>query len=270
MAGAVLATTGLAALVFALTFAGARGPAAAATLAAVGAAVVLGAALARVEARAADPLFGRALRRPGVAGPNVVALVLTAATTPPMLLCTLYAQDVLGLAPAAAGLLFPPFNLAVVAGSLAGPRIAGAVGDRRAMAGGLLGVAAGALALFAIGPGTPRAALAGGRLRPAGRRPRRRVGRLDRGGHGGARGRRSGPRLGPARHERPGRDRTRSGRRGAARGGADRGAGRRRRGPGRRLRAGLRAAAGLALAAAVAVALGARRRAPRCEAAAVR
>jgi MFS family permease len=53
----------------------------------------------------------------------------------------------------AAGLLFPPFNLAVVAGSLAGPRVVAAIGERRAMAGGLIGVAAGALALLAIGPG---------------------------------------------------------------------------------------------------------------------
>ena len=86
---------------------------------------------------------------------GVVAAVLTAATTPPMLFCILYAQHVLGLAPAAAGLLFPPFNLAVVAGSMAGPRIVAATGERRAMAGGLLTVAAGALALRAIAPGAP-------------------------------------------------------------------------------------------------------------------
>ena len=53
-----------------------------------------------VEARAADPLLDRALlRRSGVAEPNTVAAVLTATTTPPMFLCTLHAQDVLGLAP---------------------------------------------------------------------------------------------------------------------------------------------------------------------------
>jgi MFS family permease len=90
-----------------------------------------------------------------VAGPSAVAAALTAATTPPMLFCILYAQHVLGLAPAAAGLLFPPFNLAVVAGSLAGPRVVAATGERRAMVGGLLTVAAGALALRAIAPGAP-------------------------------------------------------------------------------------------------------------------
>jgi EmrB/QacA subfamily drug resistance transporter len=154
VAGALLATGGLAALVLALTLAPSRGFVAQDTLAALAAAVALLAAFARVEARAADPLLDRALlRRPGVLEPNLVAVVLTATTTPPMFLCTLHAQHVLGLAPAAAGLLFPPFNVAVVAGSLAGPRVAAAVGERRAMAGGLCGVAAGGLALLAIAPG---------------------------------------------------------------------------------------------------------------------
>ena len=156
VAGAILATTGLAALVLSFGLAESRGPLAAATLAALAAAVALLAALARVEARAADPLLDRRrLRRSGVAEPNLVAAALTAATTPPMFLCTLHAQQVLGLGPAAAGLLFPPFNLAVVAGSLAGPRVVAAVGARRAMAGGLLAIAAGALALRAIGTATP-------------------------------------------------------------------------------------------------------------------
>lgn len=105
------------------------------------------------------------LRRIGVAEPNLVAVMLTATTTPPMLLCSLYAQDVLGLAPLAAGLLFPPFNLAVVAGSLAGPRVAASLGERRAMVAGPLAVAAGALALLPIAPGaTPLPSLLAGFL----------------------------------------------------------------------------------------------------------
>jgi EmrB/QacA subfamily drug resistance transporter len=154
VAGALLATVGLAALVLALTLAESRGLTARDTLAALAAAIALLVAFRRVETRAADPLLGRAiLRRPGVREPNVVAAVLTATTTPPMFLCTLHAQQVLDLSPVAAGLLFPPFNVAVVAGSLAGPRVAAAIGERGAMAGGLLAVAAGALALLAIAPG---------------------------------------------------------------------------------------------------------------------
>ena len=50
-----------------------------------------------------------------------------------------------------------------IAGSLAGPRVAAAIGERRAMPGGLLAVAAGALALLAIAPaGSPLASLLGG------------------------------------------------------------------------------------------------------------
>jgi EmrB/QacA subfamily drug resistance transporter len=156
VAGAVLVTGGLAALVLALTLAESRGPLADPTLGALVAAVALLAALAWVEARTPDPLLVRGLlRRPGVVGSNAVAAVLTAATTPPMFFCVLHAQHVLGLAPVAAGLLFPPFNLAVVAGSLAGPRVVAATGERRAMAGGLVAIAAGALALCAIAPGAP-------------------------------------------------------------------------------------------------------------------
>ena len=73
-----------------------------------------------------------------------------------MFLCTCTPSTSSASAPAAAGLLFPPFNLAVVAGSLAGPRVAAAA--RRARApwpAGCSRVAAGALALRAIAPGAP-------------------------------------------------------------------------------------------------------------------
>ena len=84
--------------------------------------VALGLAFARVEARAATRCSPRRSAPCARRGAQRRRAVLTATTTPPMFLCTLYAQRVLGLGPAAAGLLFPPFNLAVVAGSLAGPR----------------------------------------------------------------------------------------------------------------------------------------------------
>jgi MFS family permease len=159
---ALLATTGVGALVLALTLAQQRGPGAPPTLVALAAAVVLLGALAALELRAGDPLLDRRLlRRPAVRGANGVAAALTATTTPPMFLCTLYAQRALGLPPALAGLLFPPFNLAVIAGSLSGPRLAAAVGERAAMAGGLLGVAAGGAGLLTLGPRPLPSLLAG-------------------------------------------------------------------------------------------------------------
>src|SRR4051812_15499347 len=114
VAGAVLGTAGLAALVLALPLVQARGLTAPETLAAAAGAGGLLAGSAGGEPRAGAPLISRALLRgPGVREPTLVAAVLTAATPPRMFLCTLYAQRVLGLPPAAAGLLFPPFNLAV-------------------------------------------------------------------------------------------------------------------------------------------------------------
>jgi EmrB/QacA subfamily drug resistance transporter len=156
VAGAILATTGLASLVLAFTLIESQGPLARPTLAAFAAAFGLLAAFARVEASVSHPLLDRAVvTRRGVLGPNAVAAVLTAATGPPILLCTLHAQQILGLAPATAGLLFAPVNLAVIGGSLAGPRVVAAIGERAAMAGGLLAVATGALALHAVSPTAP-------------------------------------------------------------------------------------------------------------------
>jgi EmrB/QacA subfamily drug resistance transporter len=153
-AGAVLATTGLAALVLAFTLSERHGPLAAPPVAAFAVAILLLTAFARVEAQADAPLLDRAvLKRPGVLGSNGVAAVLTATTGPPIFLCTLHAQQILGMAPTTAGLLFAPVNLAVIAGSFGGPRVIAAIGERAAMAGGLAAVAAGALALRAIAPG---------------------------------------------------------------------------------------------------------------------
>jgi MFS family permease len=83
-------------------------------------------------------------------GANLVALALTAATTPPMLLCTLYVQQVLGFSPAQAGLVFPPFNLAVIGGSLLGPRLVARLGPRTTMVCGLVAIAAGSATLLGI------------------------------------------------------------------------------------------------------------------------
>jgi MFS family permease len=152
LAGAIVATAGLTALVYGLTV----------TWPALLLAAALLAAFPVVERRAADPLLDLpALRARGAIPPNLVALALTATTTPPMFLCTLLAQEQLGLGPVEAGLLFPPFNLAVVAGSLLGPRVP----RRRAMAGGLLAIAAGAVLLCGA---TVGALLAGFALMGAG------------------------------------------------------------------------------------------------------
>jgi MFS family permease len=135
VAGSAAVTAGLALLVLGLSERPAALPAAGAAFA----------AFAWIERRATDPILpGWALRRPGFARANGVALALTATTTPAMFLAILYQQEVLGRSALEAGLWCAPFNLAVIGGSL--------LGRPGAMAGGLAGVGAGALALATLRP----------------------------------------------------------------------------------------------------------------------
>jgi MFS family permease len=117
---------------------------------------------ARHERRTADPLIpGALVRRPGVLGGNLAAAALTGSTTPAMLTAVLYVQNTIKLSPAHGALLFPAFNLAVIAGSLAGPRTLGRLGSRRALIAGFAGVVAGALLMIALPPqGLPVVTLA--------------------------------------------------------------------------------------------------------------
>jgi MFS family permease len=149
LAGAITVTLALALLVFGCTRAQVDGPVAPAAIGGVGAGLALLALFARIESRARDPLLPAALlRADGLAGANVAAAAVTGSTSPAMLLCVLELQGARGLSPLAAGAMFAPFNLAVIAGSLLGPRVARAIGPGAAMAGGLAGVGAGVLGLL--------------------------------------------------------------------------------------------------------------------------
>src|SRR4051794_14034205 len=145
LAGAATITAALALLVFGFTRREVAG--------AVAGLVLLG-VFVRIEARAPDPLLPAALLRAnGLAGANVAAAAVTASTSPAMLLCVLELQGTRGLSPLHTGALFAPFNLAVISGSLAGPRVARAVGPGPAMAAGLAGIGAGVLGLLAAAGG---------------------------------------------------------------------------------------------------------------------
>jgi EmrB/QacA subfamily drug resistance transporter len=151
--GAVSVTAALTLLVYGLTRAQESGFGSSGTLAVLGLSLALGVAFVLAEHRVQHPLLPlRVLRSRPLTGANFVALVLTASTTPPMFLCILYVQRVLGLAPAEAGLAFPPFNLSVIVGSLLGPRIVGRVSARTAMVSGLLAIAAGIMLLAGVTP----------------------------------------------------------------------------------------------------------------------
>ncbi len=153
VAGAVSVTAGLTLLVYGITRVQEVGLAAPVTLVALGSSVVLLTGFVGVESRVGHPLVPLGVFRSRVLlGANLVALVLTAATTPPMLLCTLYVQQVLGYPPAEAGLVFPPFNVAVIGGSLLGPRLVARLGPRVTMVCGLLAIGAGAVCFLGISP----------------------------------------------------------------------------------------------------------------------
>jgi MFS family permease len=152
-ASALAITAVLGLLVYGLTSTGERGPGAAASwvplLGAAGASAVLVWHLRR----APDPLLPpRLLRSRPVAGANLTALLLTATTSPAMYLAILYVQQVLGLSPARAALLFPAFNVAVIGGSLAGPAALRRIGPRFTLLAGFGAIGA-ATVLFATLPG---------------------------------------------------------------------------------------------------------------------
>ena len=91
----------------------------------------------RIQRRSPNPLLPPGeLRRPGLARGSLVALAITGTTSPAMFLAVLQEHT-------ANGLIFAPLNLAVIAGSLASPRVP------RAMPAGLAGIAAGC-ALLAL------------------------------------------------------------------------------------------------------------------------
>ncbi|HEX2741663.1 MAG TPA: MFS transporter [Rubrobacter sp.] len=151
LAGAVSVTVGLTLLVYGITRVQEVGLGAPETLVSLGVSVVFLAGFVAVEGRVKYPLVPLGIfRSRAFLGANLVALTLTASTTPPMLLCILYVQRVLGYSPAEAGLVFPPFNLAVIGGSLLGPRLVAWLGPRAVMAFGLLAIAAGTLCFLGI------------------------------------------------------------------------------------------------------------------------
>jgi EmrB/QacA subfamily drug resistance transporter len=154
--GAATLASGLAALVLALASIERHGALSPLVLGALGGAAVLLTAFVANERRGRDPLVPAAtLRRPGFAAALAGATVLTATTTPAMFLAMLLQQRVLGYSPAEAGLGSAPFNVAVIAGSAAGPALSRLAGPVRAIAAGLLAIAAGAGVLAAGGAETP-------------------------------------------------------------------------------------------------------------------
>lgn len=146
--GAALATTGLGAVVFALSQAPDVGWGSPQTLAVgtAGLAALLGFVL--VELRTDQPLLRIArLRDRGVGGGFAMMLAASAALFGTFLLVSLYLQDVLGSGPLETGLAFLPLAVALAAGVHAGNHVLAHAGVRVPMAAGFAVAAGGALLL---------------------------------------------------------------------------------------------------------------------------
>ncbi|MFD0901562.1 MFS transporter [Actinomadura sediminis] len=146
--GAVAATAGLTLLAFGVLQAESRGWADVRTAGALGGAVALLGALARIETRAADPLLPpRLLRSRGVGLGNVLMLLAGGCFQVPMwYFLTLYMQDVLGLSALETGLGFLPHTLVtMLVGLQVTPRLMRRVDDRALVAAGAAVAAAGFL-----------------------------------------------------------------------------------------------------------------------------
>lgn len=151
LGGALTATAGLALLVYGLTSAGDRGLGRLSSWLPLLLAAVAFGIFVRHEGRTADPLLPLGLLRSrAVAGANLTALAITASTTPAMYLAVLYVQDVLMVPAGRASLLFPAVNLAVIAGSLLGPRLLDRLGGQRTLLVGFTGIAIGITLLIAL------------------------------------------------------------------------------------------------------------------------
>ena len=118
----------------------------------VGAGVLLLVLFARIQRRSPNPLLPPGeLRRPGLARGSLVALAITGTTSPAMFLAVLQEHT-------ANGLIFAPLNVAVIAGSLASPKVP------RAMPAGLAGIAAGCALLALEAPLLPALVVMGAGL----------------------------------------------------------------------------------------------------------
>ncbi|MET9517779.1 MFS transporter [Streptomyces sp. NPDC002994] len=153
--GAVTVTTGLLALIYALSTAAERGFGGTDVLVTLVAGIALLAAFVYVESRAAAPLVSLPmLRRRTVAWGNLGGLVTFSMMSTVVFVLTLYLQEVLKLSALQTGLIFGLQGvLSAVAGTYA-PKLIGRIGARRTLVGSLLGQGLFVAALLGIGTGS--------------------------------------------------------------------------------------------------------------------
>jgi EmrB/QacA subfamily drug resistance transporter len=155
--GAVLATGGLATLVFAIVRAPDQGWASSETLLVGGAGLVALALFVAVQHARREPLVRLGiLRTPNLAAANVAQLLLGAAWVPMWFFLNLYLQQVLGFGAFEGGAALLPMTVAIMLGMVVvAPRLMARLGVKPMVVGGLLLLAAGLVGLsFARADGT--------------------------------------------------------------------------------------------------------------------
>ena len=154
VAGAVTATAGLAALVFAVVRAPQAGWTAGSTLfAGLGGLALLG-VFVLLQARLRQPLMRLGIfKAPNLAAANVAQFMLGAAWIPMFFFVNLYLQQVLGLGAFASGAALLPLTVTIMVGMIvAAPRLIGRFGPKAMTVAGLATLAAGLVWLSFLRP----------------------------------------------------------------------------------------------------------------------
>ena len=145
LAGAVTATAGLAALVFAVVRAPEIGWTASSTLLVGAAGLALLAVFVVFQARLAEPLMRLGIfRAPNLAAANLAQFLLGAAWIPMFFFINLYLQQVLGLGAFESGAALLPLTVTIMVGMIvAAPKLIERFGPKAMTVGGLATLAAG-------------------------------------------------------------------------------------------------------------------------------
>jgi EmrB/QacA subfamily drug resistance transporter len=149
--GALLAVTGMTALVYGLVEAAEDHWGATTSVIGLAAGAVLLVAFGIVQATRRDPLLPRAFLRVRLRRGSVVgALSIGAALYAPIFFITLYMQIVLGWTPIEAGLAYLPMGFATIISAAAGSALSARLGAARVLALGLLSGCAGMVWLWTV------------------------------------------------------------------------------------------------------------------------
>ncbi|MEQ8967051.1 MAG: MFS transporter [Azospirillaceae bacterium] len=153
VAGAILVTSAVLALVYGVTQLGNNGWDAALGIEALVASLVLFVAFWLVEKRAAQPLVPlQILAKRSVLVGNLSGLLAFATETSLVFLMTLYMQEVLGRSGLVTGLAFAVLGAGTILGGVTAPRVLGRVGNRGTLMAGFGLQAVATAALILLGP----------------------------------------------------------------------------------------------------------------------